>query len=129
MKKKLLIITSFLFLLIIYLIIGKKYNLYIPCVFHEITNLYCPGCGITRMLFSIIKGEFYQAFRYNPLLFIMLPFFIFLLIDYLYNSQKNKKSLYQKIPNTVWIILLIIVIIYGIIRNIYPFTYLKPTLI
>lgn len=129
MKKKLLIIISLLFFLIIYLIIGKIYGLYIPCVFHEITNLYCPGCGVTRMLLSLIKGQFYQAFRYNPLLFTMLPVFTFLLIDYLYNSQKNKKSLYQKIPNKIWIILLIIIIIYGVIRNIYPFTYLRPTII
>ena len=41
-----------------------KYNIGIPCIFHELTGFYCPGCGLTRAIASIVKLDFYQAFRY-----------------------------------------------------------------
>ena len=93
----------------------------IPCPFHFITNLYCPGCGVTRMIKSILKLNFYQAFRYNQLLFILFPFFFFLIIDYIYNYIIKKKSIYKKIPEIIWIIIIIFLIIFELIRNIFPY--------
>ena len=116
-------ITKYIIIFIIalsYLIIGNKFKIYIPCLFHEVTHLYCPGCGITRMLFSIIKLDFYQAFRYNMLLFILFPFGSFLIIENYYSLAINKTPLYKKINSKVWIILIIILLIYGLLRNIYP---------
>ena len=79
------------------------------------------------MIKSILKLDFYQAFRYNQLVFVLLPFFIFLLIDYLIKKILNKESIYKKIPEKVWIVLIIIFLIFGIIRNIFP--YFAPTTI
>lgn len=107
-----------------YLVIGHKYHLYIKCPIHEITNLYCPGCGITRMLYAIITLDFYQAFRFNPLLFLFSPFIIFLIIN---RITTKKTPIYKKIDNKYIYILIIILIIYGILRNIIP--YLKPTVV
>ena len=125
MKKRYYIIL--IPLLIIYLILSHKYGFYIPCPFKFVTGFYCPGCGITRMLYSLLKLDFYQAFRYNPLLFILFPFFLFFFIEDIYSKIKNKTSLYNKVPNIIYIILLIIIIIYGILRNILP--YLAPTVV
>ena len=113
-------------LVILYLFVSKHINIYIPCLFHKITGFYCPGCGITRMLYAIITGDLYQAFRYNPLLFITLPAILFLWIDYLCSLWKNKITLYQKIPNSIWIGILIIFIVYGIMRNLPAFEFLQP---
>lgn len=96
---------------------------YIYCPFHKITGLYCPGCGITRMIINITKGNFYQAFRYNPLLFILIPIAILLFINYL----SKYKLINQKTQEKIYIFLIIILIIFGIIRNIPFFSYLKPT--
>lgn len=101
-----------------------KYNIYIPCIFHKITGLYCPGCGITRMIISLLKMNFCQAFRYNPLAFILLPLFIcYYIIKYIF-YLKNKQLI---INNKVWYTILMIVILFGIIRNIPTFKYLIPT--
>lgn len=108
-------------LLILYLMIGTKFNILIKCPIHEIFHVYCPGCGITRMLISILKLNFYQAFRYNQLLFILLPFSLLLLLESIYSDKKKKKSLYNKIPNYIWYVLIIILLIYGIIRNVCPY--------
>ena len=50
------------------------------CPIHELLDLYCPGCGGTRMLVSFFKLDFYQSFRWNPLLFVFLVIFIIYLI-------------------------------------------------
>ena len=110
---------SLIILLLVYLVVGKKLHFYIPCYIHEITGLYCPGCGVTRMLLSILKLDFYQAFRYNPFLFILSPFGAVLYLENIYALYTNKKPLYKKIDNRIWITLIILLLLYGIIRNIY----------
>ena len=114
MNKKKLIIIIFIIILIVLTILDI---ISIPCLFHKITGLYCPGCGVTRMFLSLFKLDFYQAFRYNQFIFIMLPFGILLFID---KIIKRENSLYKKIPNYVWYIIIILLIIFGIIRNIFP---------
>ena len=111
------------FLFIIYYLLNKKIGIGIPCVFHELTGLYCPGCGITRLLFSLLELNFFQAFRSNPLVFILL----ILIILYLILKQILKRfNINLTIPNYIYYFLLIIVILFGILRNIPGFEFLTP---
>ena len=121
MKKKLLLGTMALLGLCFYFMIYQKLNIGIPCLFYKITGFYCPGCGITRMVFSLLKLDFYQAFRYNPFVFF---FFIF----YLLYKIINIKCIFQIKQQHIYL-LLIITILFGILRNIEMFSYLKPTVI
>ena len=119
LKKILLIYLILLVIFIAYYILNKKTGFYIPCIFHELTGLDCPGCGITRCLFYLINFRIKDAFFVNPLVFIYLPFIItyFLYKSYLY-IYDNKDRILVKIPNYVMYIILVITIIYGIVRNI-----------
>ena len=99
----------------------------IPCLFHELTGLYCPGCGITRMIFSILQFDFYQAFRWNIFLFILIPIFLGYGIVYYVDWIFDKTP--PVLPNWFWNILLFSAILFGILRNIPYFHYLIPTLI
>lgn len=120
--KLILILISFL---IIYFILSELLDVGIPCLFYEITGYYCPGCGITRLLFSLLKLDFYQAFRYNPLIFILIIITgIYWLVKFILKKFMNISI---EIPNYVYYILLIIVIIFGILRNIPMFDFLSPT--
>ena len=116
MKKRTIII---LIIIVICILFSIFFHPFIPCIFHEITGLHCPGCGLTRMIISIVKLDFYQAFRYNPLLFILFPFAFTLIINYIYSVIQKKEPLYKRINNKVWITVIIILVIYGILRNIY----------
>ena len=120
--KLILILISFL---IIYFILNELLDVGIPCLFYEITGYYCPGCGITRLLFSLLKLDFYQAFRYNPLIFILIIItVIYWLVKFILKKFMNISI---EIPNYVYYILLVIVIIFGILRNIPMFDFLSPT--
>lgn len=122
MKIRDIIVLIVIFL--IYAILIIRFDIGIPCVFYEITGLYCPGCGITRLCLSLFEGDIYQAFRYNPIIFIDLPilFILFVLNIFL----KNNKNI-KKITDVIIIFLATITIIFGVIRNIPIFSFLAPT--
>lgn len=126
------VIVAFIILVIIllYFYLFNNYNISIPCPIHKLTGLHCPGCGATRMVGAILELNFYQAFRYNPLLFLFIPFILLLIFDKLIGWIRNKKTIfYDKIGNKVWYTLLVIAILYGIIRNVPGFEYLMPLLL
>ena len=122
MKIRDIIVLIVIFL--IYTVLIISFDIGIPCVFYEITGLYCPGCGITRLCLSLFEGDIYQAFRYNPIIFINLPilFILFVLNIFL----KNNKNI-KKITDVIIIFLATITIIFGVIRNIPIFSFLAPT--
>lgn len=125
--KRLCVVLLFSYALVCYLIFGKVFGIYVPCFLNYVTGLYCPGCGLTRMLYSMLKGNFYQAFRFNPLMFIATPFIFLLIVDYLVSGFFKRKPIITKIPNVIWYLLIVVFIIYGIMRNMPWFDYLKPT--
>lgn len=130
MKTRLKRVISFNIILVIiffgYYFLNTKYNINIECLFHKFTGFYCPGCGITRCLFSIIKLDFKSAFNYNMLVFIMLPFFIiyYIYLNVIYILNK-KNVILEKISPYVSYILLVITILFGILRNIESFKFLS----
>lgn len=127
MKKKIIVILSLIILILLYKIINEKYNIGIPCLFHEITKFYCPGCGITRALFAIIELDIKTALRCNLLIFILLPFLFIYMINYIYLSIKKINNDPSKIINKkIWYLLLFITILFGILRNIDYFYWLQP---
>lgn len=45
--------------------------LHAPCVFHLLTGLYCPGCGGTRAVRYLLKGQLGSSVQYHPLILYM----------------------------------------------------------
>ncbi len=124
LKSIIVVIPTFI---IIIILINYGY-MSIECPIYKIFHLYCPGCGITRAIISITKFNFYQAFRYNPFVVILLPFiFIYIFYTiYIYLFDKQNKII-KKIPSSIYYVLIILLIIYGILRNINMFSWLAPT--
>ncbi len=105
-------------------------NVWLICIIRELTGYYCPGCGSGRACFALLHGQLYQAFRFNPLLLILLPWLGLYIILYLFQwVLTGEEWISRRIP--VWIpyVVLAVLIIYGIVRNIdvYPFVLLAPT--
>lgn len=130
-KKKIIIFFSlfFLFLMIgiLYLYYGEKFHFFIPCLFYKWTGYYCPGCGITRMFCSILKFDFYQAFRYNVFLFCVLPFVLVYGMIILLSWFQDKKII---LPHRrLLYIFLYLFLLFGIVRNLPDFSYLVPVIL
>ena len=79
--------------------------------------------------FFIIRTSIYMAFRYNPMYVTLLPFLgvyiVARLIDWVLTGGNHVD---QKINQKVLYVVLVIVVGFGIVRNIpiYPFTLLVP---
>ncbi|RJP73032.1 MAG: DUF2752 domain-containing protein [Ignavibacteriales bacterium] len=90
-------------------------NLY-HCPFHSVTGLYCPGCGGLRAVDSLLKFDFTNALRYNPLVVAFIP--LFLLGFNRSIREKFFKAEFIKIKFPL--VLLCLVICFGVLRNIFP---------
>lgn len=129
-KKKIVtiitIIILFIFLLL-YKHIYDEYHLGIPCIFNKITKLYCPGCGMTRAIFYLLELDIRKSIKCNALLYIVGPFIIIYMINFVYIWINDLKKDPSKIINKhVWYLLLIISITYAVMRNIDYFSWLRP---
>ncbi|GGI80143.1 membrane protein [Saccharopolyspora subtropica] len=47
-----------------------------PCPIRWLTGLDCPGCGATRMFYSLLHGDLLSALHYNALAVAFIPFFL-----------------------------------------------------
>jgi hypothetical protein len=120
-KKKLKIISLAGLVLAIYVYFSDYTNgPILPCIFNKITKLYCPGCGMTRAINSILRLRFYQALRFNSLIFIIPPLMVLYFLTY-------KK--YKNFGKILIVLMIIISLGYGILRNIPSFDFLAPTIV
>ena len=97
---------------------GSAHAKWLPkCMFHQLTGLYCPGCGATRALSAMLHGDVKASLHNNALLFPLLALIVFLLM-------KPETSLKQPFAITI----VAVVLAFTILRNIpaAPFTYLAP---
>ena len=44
----------------------------LPCIFHSLTDLICPGCGMTRACIALVQGKFGAAWNYHPFSFLFV---------------------------------------------------------
>ena len=99
--------------------------------YFELTGLYCVGCGAGRAFLSLLSGNIYAAFCYNPLLIVLLPFMAYYLLKLYISFVFGKDILPFPKISARWfgISLLIIIVAFWILRNIpfAPFSYLAPT--
>jgi hypothetical protein len=92
---------------------------YPPCVFHDLTGLYCPGCGSTRALYQLLHGNILAALHDNIMAVLAVPFFAYAIV------RKEPLSLIH--PYWIWGLFYALVA-FTVLRNIplFPFTYLAP---
>ncbi|WP_417428657.1 DUF2752 domain-containing protein [Halpernia sp.] len=90
----------------------------IKCPFKTVTGLDCPGCGSQRAIHEILHGNFKQAFSYNPLFIIAIPYvFTGILFEWFslkYKFPRTRKILFG--ANAIYVIG-IIIILFFIFRN------------
>ena len=102
-----------------YLVFTLLTGLRIPCLVYELTGIKCPGCGVTRMIVSIVKFDFSSAFRYNPFLFITGPF----ILAYIFFSELKYVLTGDRLSrkwDAFMLVELALAIVYCILRNFLP---------
>ena len=92
------------------------------CLWHALTGWDCPGCGMTRAAHELAHGHLQAALHLNALFVLALPALL------LTGLLDRRTLLHWSSKPAVWLGLLIIVLVFGFVRNIpvHPFTELAP---
>lgn len=119
-KRVFKIFTASVFAGAVYLLFVRCTHLAVPCLFHLVTGLKCPGCGITTVFCELASFEFKKAFSANAFLFVTSPFIVFELFYSAWLYIKGKKN--PAVNEKLLIIYLILLLAWGVIRNLKLFS-------
>ena len=102
----------------VYFLFDPAGSVWFPrCPFLTATGLRCPGCGSQRALHALLHGEIREAWRFNALLLLELPFMALLTAAWL---MRHRWPRLRMILNSRGLILtlLTIIIVWTTARNI-----------
>ena len=102
---------------------------YPVCLFHQLTGLFCPGCGSQRATSALLHGNLYQAASYNFLFVFSLPLVIYSAVVFswnLFSTHKIRQRIFHSVPFIK--VFFVLVVLFGILRNLpyFPFSWLAP---
>jgi len=60
-------------LVALYLLDPETSRVFLPCPFHWLTGLECPGCGSQRAMHDLLHGRVGEAFEHNAALVVAIP--------------------------------------------------------
>ena len=97
----------------------------IPCMFHQITGLYCPGCGVSRMCLALFRLDFVSAFRANAAIFLLLPAGLAIAIQTAVRYVKTGNGRLTRFQTWILAGMTVILLLFGILRNLPGFTWMQ----
>ena len=89
----------------------------IPCVFHMVTGLYCPGCGVSHMCLALLRLDFQAAFQANAAIMLLLPLGIGITVRMAVRYVKYGTFSPTRTENGILWIMTGIFLLFGILRN------------
>ena len=112
--------------LLLYFFVEPKNGILPKCFFHELTGLYCPGCGVQRSFHALLNGHILTAIDYNLLFILFLPLIIYFILAFALGKKHPYSSFIYK--STFSFTVVIVVVSFWVLRNIpmVPFSWLAP---
>src|SRR5215204_4540390 len=112
--------------LLLYFFVEPENGILPKCFFHELTGLYCPGCGVQRSFHALLNGYILTAIDYNLLFILFLPLIIYFILIFTWGKKHPASSFIYKPVFSFTV--LIVVVSFWVLRNIpvMPFSWLAP---
>ncbi len=89
-----------------------------PCMTYQLYHIQCPGCGGTRSVLALLRGDIITSIRFNPAPVMLSFLLICLYIELVFKAFfKEVKLLPRKLA--FWIVIICIFLGYYVFRN-YP---------
>lgn len=119
------ILLATMLVVLLYVVINMTTGIGLVCYMKKVFDIDCPGCGATRMCIALLHGQIYQAFRFNPFMFISIPILTVVGIwqSYIYIRYNRELKYFTRFL----VVYAISLALFGIVRNINLFSFLAPT--
>jgi len=113
-------------ILLLYFFVEPENGILPKCFFHELTGLYCPGCGVQRSFHALLNGHILTAINYNLLFILFLPLIIYFILVFVLGKKHPASSFIYKPVFSFTVV--IVVVSFWVFRNIpyTPFSWLAP---
>ncbi len=109
--------TAVVLLAVYYIYDPSRCALFPPCPWYSLTGYQCPGCGSQRALHALLHLRIVEAFYYNPLLVVALPYLATgLIAEYVPGGARWRRALFGR--RASWVALVVIVG-YWVVRNLW----------
>ncbi len=96
------------------------------CVLHETTGWHCPGCGLTRAVSALLRGDVTAAFRHHPV-FWLLAIPVGSWLAYVAGYALWRDRFPPATPRTRWLTAgAAVFVVAGVLRNVPGFEFLGP---
>jgi len=89
----------------------------LPCPFHLLTGLNCPGCGVSRMLLSLLRLDLPAAFGYNAVLLCLLPVLFALFLAHAIRYVRDGSAALSRFGRGTELGLVCVLVLWGLVRN------------
>lgn len=85
---------------------------FLPCIFHGVTGFYCPGCGGTRAVAALLRGEILRSFLYHPIVAYSAALYAWFMASHTIERLSRGRFLVgmRLRPGYLWLALLLVVI-------------------
>lgn len=88
-----------------------------PCLFRTLTGWQCPGCGMTHAVVALLRLDIRTAFACNALFPVYGAYCGWLTVSTARQYIRTGKATLPARPVAVHIILLVLALGYGVLRN------------
>ena len=92
----------------------------LPCPFHRLTGLWCPGCGLTRGTHQLLTGHPMRALGYNiftPLMLVLIVWGWAAWVVPAVTGRTVVREPHRVVPVRAWYALGALAVAYGVARN------------
>jgi hypothetical protein len=103
----------------------STHGFYPVCMFHSLTGLNCPGCGMTRALYALLHGNVRLALKDNALFVLALAALAVWGARFVFLKSKNQPATFNVPPKFLWGFL-VVAFVFAVTRNLPGFSFLSP---
>ena len=79
----------------------------------------CPGCGTQRAIHQLLHGNLAAAFQANAMILLILPLTLLAVLQWYTRDVLRCNIRQTRIPGVVIAVLILIVMIWWVVRNLY----------
>lgn len=94
-----------------------------PCVWITCLGIYCPGCGGTRAVEALCKGQLWKSFVYHPLVLYTAVLIGVYVISHTLNIVTKGRIRAMMFRPVYLYLMIVIIVIQCIVKNVLKFSF------